>query len=347
MNWDFLEQRDGESFRDHWERVHARLRGADACATEAEWLECTDPEPMLDSLGGQVGDRKLRLFAVACCRRIWDLLTEENWRAAVEASERYADGRASGQDLSCSREAVVACLLPRPVVKAPPRGGDPGEHVRNLLLALDRPAPDQAPGRAAASAARPRLAAAWRHRARVRRGEEAPFFGPTERMPWEYAAEARADLAAGWPRWHVGRYEERRRQADLVRCLFGNPSRPSAFDPAWRTTGVLGLAQAVYDARRFADLPGLAARLEDAGCADAALLGHCRSPGPHARGCWVLDAVLGKTGAGAPAAGRPGGGRNAGGVRGWWRWLWPPSWFTPAGGAAPAPKRGRPRRRRG
>jgi hypothetical protein len=54
------------------------------------------------------------------------------------------------------------------------------------------------------------------------------------------------------------------------------------------------MAQAIYEGRRFADLPVLADALEDAGCADAALLGHCRGPGEHVRGCWVVDLLLGK-----------------------------------------------------
>ena len=82
--------------------------------------------------------------------------------------------------------------------------------------------------------------------------------------------------------------------ADAVRDVFGNPFRPVAFDPAWRTPRVLALAQAVYEERAFDRLPILADALEEAGCDNAALLAHCREPGLHARGCWAVDAVLGK-----------------------------------------------------
>jgi hypothetical protein len=56
---------------------------------------------------------------------------------------------------------------------------------------------------------------------------------------------------------------------------------------------VAQVARAIYDGRRFADLPVLADALEESGCTDEAILRHCRSGGEHARGCWVLDALLG------------------------------------------------------
>jgi hypothetical protein len=84
----------------------------------------------------------------------------------------------------------------------------------------------------------------------------------------------------------------------LIRCVFGNPFRPAALDPAWARTAsgaVAGLAAAIYQERAFDRLPVLADALEEAGCTDAQLLGHLRGPGPHARGCWVLDQLLGRT----------------------------------------------------
>jgi hypothetical protein len=80
----------------------------------------------------------------------------------------------------------------------------------------------------------------------------------------------------------------------LVRDIFGNPFRPVAFDPAWRTSTAVGLARQMYDAREFSAMPILADALQDAGCESAEVLGHCRGPGPHVRGCWVVDLVLGK-----------------------------------------------------
>jgi hypothetical protein len=57
---------------------------------------------------------------------------------------------------------------------------------------------------------------------------------------------------------------------------------------------VARLARGIYDDRAFDRLPILADALEDAGCHDTAILDHCRQPGPHVRGCWVVDLLLGK-----------------------------------------------------
>src|SRR5262249_49003925 len=67
--------------------------------TEAEWLTGTDPHRLLECLGGGASNRKLRLCAAACCRRIWPLVTQGRSRRAVEASERHADGLARDEEL--------------------------------------------------------------------------------------------------------------------------------------------------------------------------------------------------------------------------------------------------------
>ena len=83
-------------------------------------------------------------------------------------------------------------------------------------------------------------------------------------------------------------------ECGLNRCVFGNPYRPTAFDPAWRTETVVALARGVHADRAFERLPVLADALEDAGCTDADVLAHSRAAGPHARGCWVIDGLLGR-----------------------------------------------------
>jgi hypothetical protein len=71
--------------------------------TEADWLACGDPRPMLEFLNGKADERRLRLFAVACCRRVWDLLTDRRSRWAVETAERYADRAATDGELEEAR----------------------------------------------------------------------------------------------------------------------------------------------------------------------------------------------------------------------------------------------------
>jgi hypothetical protein len=86
----------------------------------------------------------------------------------------------------------------------------------------------------------------------------------------------------------------RRLGAALVRDIYGNPFRPAAFSPEWRTDTAVVLARQVYESRDFGAMPILADALQDAGCEDADILSHCRDGGPHVRGCWVVDLVLGK-----------------------------------------------------
>jgi hypothetical protein len=96
-----------------------------------------------------------------------------------------------------------------------------------------------------------------------------------------YQSNWRAELAA---------------QCDLVRCLFGNPFRLSRLDSAWLEHdrgAVRNLARVIREEARFADLPILGDALEDAGCADEQILAHCRESVGHARGCWVVDLLLG------------------------------------------------------
>jgi hypothetical protein len=105
------------------------------------------------------------------------------------------------------------------------------------------------------------------------------------------AAEARSNKKTSWS---AARKQARHLHAQLFRDIFGNPFRPVAVDPAWRTSTVLALAQGIYDERAFDRMPILADALQDAGCDSEDVLTHCRGPGPHVRGCWVVDLLLGK-----------------------------------------------------
>jgi hypothetical protein len=111
-----------------------------------------------------------------------------------------------------------------------------------------------------------------------------------------------AGAAAFFP---PGRDAEDAYLSGLLRDIFGNPFRPTALDSAWlgpkpglwgkRQKGATELARGIYEERAFDRLPILADALEDAGCTDPDILGHCRGPGPHVRGCWVVDLLLGRS----------------------------------------------------
>ena len=113
-----------------------------------------------------------------------------------------------------------------------------------------------------------------------------------------YTLRAKASDAA-----HLGILGANRRQEHwpvvLLHDIFGPlPFRPAAIDPAvlaWNGATVKRLAETVYEERASNRLPILADVLEDAGCTDPDILDHCRSGGPHVRGCWVVDLVLSKS----------------------------------------------------
>jgi hypothetical protein len=103
------------------------------------------------------------------------------------------------------------------------------------------------------------------------------------------AAYEEAAAAAGRPDFAALRAV----QADRLRDILGNPFRRSRFDARWRTEDVIGLARGIDAGQAFDRLPLLGDALMDAGCNDEIILAHCRSAGPHVRGCWVVELALG------------------------------------------------------
>jgi hypothetical protein len=119
-----------------------------------------------------------------------------------------------------------------------------------------------------------------------------PYSSPEEPegpsiLDWQDAAETALEAGA---KWHV----ELSAICGLLRDVFGNPFRPIAFSPEWRSATAVSVARRMYEAHDFSALPELADALQDARCDNADILDHCRGPGPHVRGCWVVDLVLGK-----------------------------------------------------
>jgi hypothetical protein len=118
--------------------------------------------------------------------------------------------------------------------------------------------------------------------------------------PLEWGGEIPAWVPAG------GDTPVHKCQAHFVRDIFGNPFRLSpplaSAVLAWKDRTIHRLARAIYEERKMlegtfdnARLGILADALLDAGCDDDDLIQHCRSPGPHVRGCWAVDLCLGKS----------------------------------------------------
>jgi hypothetical protein len=220
-----------------------------------------NPIELLHSLQGRSSARKLRLFACACCRRIWPLLEGGSGQQAVRTSECYADGLAGKPEL----RAIQAVMR--------------GEAEAWEERALEE------------MAALPRMHAAW----------AAWATAATAWLRDETAAARAARLAAKRAASAVYAATqdggEGTAQCALVRDIFGIPLGRVPISEAWlrwQAASVVQLALTIYNERRFADLPILADMLTDAGCGCVEILEHCRSGREHVCGCWVLDALLGK-----------------------------------------------------
>jgi len=223
--------------------------------TEEEWQIAIDPFALVISLRKKVSERKLRLFAVACCTRILHASqVSEYAREAIRVAEEYADGHATADQLQNPQVFRSLAVF----------GSSAAESACRNCLELDDPV-------VMADAAS--CNASWGIVA------VGAFAEATNRLD---------------PVFEKQLSEEKQHQTDLLRCIVGNPFRPATFTPTWRTEHAVGLSLRMYDGRDFAAMPILADAIEEAGCDNADVLTHCREPGPHARGCWVVDGVLGK-----------------------------------------------------
>jgi hypothetical protein len=258
---------------------------------EDGWLTSIEPTPMLDYLRGKkVSERKLRLYAVACCRRIWDFLTDERCRKAVEMAERYADGSATENELHDARAgAHAARTFAHASTPFYPDLYSAAEAASDAAYAVSAKAVAEAPIPSDAA-----LGAA---------GHAANAVAANEIAIAEADFDAKADpdgelfVDTGIPEaiWNRSRTAEGAMQADLLRDILFNPFKPVTIETSWLTPNVIALAQNIYNQRAFDRMPILGNALEEAGCDNTDILIHCRSQTEHVRGCWVVDATLGKS----------------------------------------------------
>jgi hypothetical protein len=248
--------------------------------TESEWQTCNDPTKMLGLLRGRVSDRKLRLFAVACCNLIFDLIPTEESRECVRLSEEYADGNATDHQLELSIGASMASCKADSERRR--LAGTPWSWIEvQAINAVGRVHRTVEGGRFGVLHAAA-LARAWdRCMKKVAGGDR------------EYALEEADGLVVRTEAIHRETDAETSRQAVLLRDVVGFLAfRPVTFDPSWRSANVVSLAQAIYDDRAFDRLPVLADALEESGCTSSEMLEHCRGSGEHVRGCWLVDLLL-------------------------------------------------------
>jgi hypothetical protein len=230
--------------------------------TEAERLARDRPELMLEFVQGKGSDRKLRLFACGCCRRVWSLLSDKHSQKALAMAERYADAEVSKKKLALAwQEARLAAWAARD--KAPRRQWTVEAMAMQAVSGLceadiDR-AVDIARSATSCEACKARQA-------------------PPADAQWEQLLLLR-DIFG-----------------NLCRPFNLNPAWL-----AWNDGTVRRLAEAIYNERSLPDghldvtrMGVLADALEDAGCSDHDLLDHLRGPGPHVRGCCAVDLLLGK-----------------------------------------------------
>ena len=274
--------------------------------TETEWMACTDPGPMLDILRGHASYRKSSLYKAACCRRIWHLLPETACQEGVEIAERFADGVPLHEELANVR-CVIADLYgqlrelgyleefevypytdrmsnvaylknaTRAVLYTVTTNADDIEDVAGRRVSrLDAPGNEAHCGEQAANAAA--------------RAENLKAFSVLRDQDRSTLCDVHNN--AQW--------SEMAEQASLLRDIFGPlPFRPVIVHPdvlTWNDRLVVRLAQAIYEEKRWGDLPILGDALLDSGCDEEELLSHAREQGSvHTRGCWLIDMCLGRS----------------------------------------------------
>lgn len=233
---------------------------------EQTWLSCGDPQLMLKYLSGRISARKYHLFACACCRVVWPLLTDERSRRAIELAEFYIENEVPSRDL---RTAWIGAAGAR----SDSSRADPFSHATNAahaVLSCISGSDDMAAWRIA------RTPADW--------GNWIDLF------PFAMPVLIRTGMISGWE------------QADMLRDIVGNPFKPLCCDvqgggcnstQSWITPTALSIATRIYDKKDFDAMPILADALEEAGCEDQSVLGHLRTEYYWCvRGCHVIDWLL-------------------------------------------------------
>ncbi|AMV28725.1 hypothetical protein VT84_30245 [Gemmata sp. SH-PL17] len=229
--------------------------------TETEWISTDDFQPIHEYLwdNAKSRPRKYRLASCGIYRLTWQLFSDKLESAFIELGEAFADDPSfAGQVGAYTRVDQIPATFPFDVCFPSDHRTYDSNNVSDVMLFVSD-----------------RLGELWR--------EQYPVLNDDDEDEILKSARQKFTRQAGV----VG--------AIVLRDIFGNPFRPVTVESSWLTSTVTALATGIYAEKAFDRLPILADALMDAGCANDDLLNHLRSDGPHVRGCWALDLVLGKT----------------------------------------------------
>ena len=228
--------------------------------SETEWLMATEPQAMLRFLegSGAATDRRLRLFACGCCRRIWEVMTDRRSREAVEVAERFAEGTLDWQEMRAAYENACDAEYDRAsghdaTDSAASSGGVAAAYAAGNLASI---------GYVISSAGEAVEESLWAEESAAQAAALRDIFGNPFRPL--------SPLAPPLLGWNNGLLRQ------LAHAAYEHRELPSGH----------------LDRSRLAIL---ADGLLDAGCEDGELIGHLREAGPHYLGCVAVDAVLGRT----------------------------------------------------
>jgi hypothetical protein len=245
--------------------------------TEEQWNRCDYFRGLYDHLYKSppcISDRKLALYAVACCRSVMVGHPDELVLGAfLDAMERYLDGEVP---LSKAAEAYQP-------VRERNRATFSGDDLLRGAVALFREMTEDP---------RPLV---------VHRFGDAPVPNAMPRgLTTIFQVHLGARNAAEIQRLGHGSWRaQEARLLNLLRDVCGPlPFRDVPIEPAWVSANDRAaerLVRTIYEEREWRLMPLLCDALEDAGCCDQDILTHGRSAGPHTRGCWLVDRLLGKT----------------------------------------------------
>jgi len=233
--------------------------------TEVEWLACDHPQPMLAFMRGKASDRKYRLCILNCCYYIRHLLVDKTYGCVIEVAERFVEGLADDSALAAPRALAKHFAWWGSNKGSAGPLWDAGWYMDAYMGASVNATDPDAPAVLALA------------------------------LTMDNAQAAAVELCGPWA---MALGVSPTVMTAILRDIFHTPYRGVVMRARWRRWNgglVCKLAQTIYNDRAFDQLPILADALEEAGCNEVDILNHCRQPGEHVRGCWVVDLLLNKS----------------------------------------------------